>query len=49
VAAVDHRQKAAGTTRQPDEIEMNETYDAVARLAGIGFVLCGLVFVVRSR
>jgi preprotein translocase subunit Sss1 len=49
VAAVDRQQKASGMNRQPDEIEMNETYDAVARLAGIGFVLCGLVFVVRSR
>jgi preprotein translocase subunit Sss1 len=48
VAALDRRQKATGTTRRPDEVEMSETYYAVVRIAGIGFVLFGLVFVLRS-
>lgn len=48
VAALDRRQKAAGTARYPQEIEMGETYYAVIRFAGVAFTLFGLVFVVRS-
>ena len=48
VATVDRRQKAAGTTRRPDEIEMSETYHVVVRLAGVAFLLFGVVFTLRS-
>ena len=48
VAALDRRQKAAGTTRHPREIEMSETYYGLVRLAGIGFTIFGLVFILRS-
>jgi hypothetical protein len=48
VAAIDRRQKAAGTTRRPGDIEMGETYYAVVRMAGVGFTLFGLLFVVQS-
>ena len=48
VAAVDRRQKAAGTTRRSSEIEMSETYYAVIRIAGVGFTLFGLAFIARS-
>lgn len=48
VAAVDRRQKAAGTTRRPADVELNETYYAVVRTAGVGLALLGLVLVVRS-
>ena len=48
VAAVDRRQKAAGTTRQPEDVELSATYYTVVRLAGVAFALFGLVFVVRS-
>ncbi|WP_435320299.1 DUF6199 family natural product biosynthesis protein [Haloarchaeobius sp. TZWSO28] len=48
IAAIDRRQKAAGTTRSPDDVEMSETYYAVVRLAGVGFTLIGLLFIVRS-
>lgn len=48
VAAIDRRQKAAGTTRRASDIEMSETYYAFIRIAGIGFALFGFVFTVRS-
>lgn len=48
IAAIDRRQKATGTTRSPDEVEMSETYYVVIRLAGVGFALLGLLFLVRS-
>jgi len=48
IAAVDRRQKAAGTTRHPSDVEMNETYHVVVRVAGVGFVVFGLVFVLRG-
>lgn len=48
VAAVDRRQKAAGTTRSPADVEMNETYYAIIRLAGVAFAVFGLVFFLRS-
>jgi hypothetical protein len=48
VAAIDCRQKAAGTSRKPSDVEMSETYHVVVRIADIGFVLFGLLFVVRS-
>ena len=48
VAAVDRRQKAAGTTRRSSGIEMSKTYYTVIRLAGVGFTLFGLVFIARS-
>lgn len=48
VAALDRRQKAAGTTRRPSDVEMSDTYYAIVRVAGAGFVVFGLVFDVRS-
>ncbi|WP_458191014.1 hypothetical protein [Haladaptatus sp. NG-WS-4] len=48
VAAIDRRQKAAGTTRSPSDMEMSETYYGVVRLAGIGLTLFGLLFIVWS-
>lgn len=48
VASIDRRQKAAGTTRSPGDIEMSETYYGAVRLAGVGFTLFGLLFIVRS-
>lgn len=48
VAAIDRRQKAAGTTRSPRDVEMSETYYGLIRLAGIGVTLVGLLFIVRS-
>lgn len=48
VAAIDRRQKAAGTTRSPGDVKISETYYAVVRLAGIGFTLFGLLFIIRS-
>lgn len=48
VAAIDRRQKAAGTTRRPEDIEMGETYYAVVRVAGVGLTLFGFLFIVQS-
>lgn len=48
VATIDRRQKAAGTTRQPSDVEMSETYYAVVRIIGLGLVLFGLIFTLRS-
>jgi len=48
VAAADRRQKAAGTTRRPSDIETSETYYAVVRTAGIGLTLFELLFTLRS-
>ena len=48
VAAVDRRQKSAGTTRSPGDVEMSETYYGVVRAVGLGLLLLGLVFTVRS-
>lgn len=48
VALIDRRQKAAGTTRRPGTVEMSDTYYAVVRIVGSGFVLFGVVFLVRS-
>ena len=48
VAAIDRRRKASGTTGCPGAIEMGETYYAVVRMAGVGFTLSGLLFVVQS-
>lgn len=48
VAAIDRRQKAAGTTRSPQDIEMSESYYGIIRIAGIGFILFGLIFTVQS-
>lgn len=48
VAVVDRRQKAAGTTRQPGEIEMSESYYAVVRIVGVGLTIFGLIFTLRS-
>lgn len=48
VAAIDRRQKAAGTTRRLGDVEMSDTYYAVVRIAGVFFTLFGLVFIVRS-
>lgn len=48
VAMIDRRQKAAGTTRRPSEIEMSESYYAVVRLVGVGLALFGLIFTLRS-
>jgi hypothetical protein len=48
VAAIDRRQKATGTTRRPDEIEMTDTYYVVIRLFGAAFAFFGLVFILRT-
>ena len=48
VAVLDRRQKAAGTTRRPSEIEMSESYYVVVRTVGVGLTLFGLVFTLRS-
>ena len=48
VAAIDRRQKAAGTTRRPSDIETSETYYAFVRITGVGFTLFGFLFIVRS-
>ncbi len=48
MAALDRRQKAAGTTRDPDEVEMDPTYYVLIRLLGVGFTLFGLLFIIRS-
>lgn len=48
VAVIDRRQKAAGTTRHPSEIEMSGSYYAVVRIVGIGLTLFGLIFTLRS-
>lgn len=48
VAAIDRRQKAAGTTRRPSDIRMSETYYVVVRIAGVGLALFGLLFTLRS-
>ncbi|WP_436934274.1 DUF6199 family natural product biosynthesis protein [Halovenus marina] len=48
IAAIDRRQKAAGTTRSPADVELTETYHVVVRVVGILFVLFGIVFILRS-
>jgi hypothetical protein len=48
IAAVDRRQKAAGTTRSPSDVELSETYYAIVRIAGAGFALFGLLFILQS-
>jgi hypothetical protein len=48
VAAIDRRQKAAGTTRRPSEIEMSAGYYAVVQVAGIALLLFGVAFTLRS-
>lgn len=48
VAVIDRRQKTAGTTRRPGEIEMNESYYAVVRIVGVAMTLFGLIFTLRS-
>lgn len=48
VAVIDRRQKAAGTTRRPSEIELSESYYLVVRIVGIGLTLFGVMFTLRS-
>ncbi len=48
IAALHRRQKAAGTTTRPGDIEVSESFPAVVRLAGVAFALFGLFFVFRS-
>lgn len=48
VAAIDRRQKAAGTTRSPSEVEMSESYVAVVRIVGVGLTFFGLMFTLQS-
>lgn len=48
VAAIDRRQKAAGTTRRPSDVEMGDTYYAVVRIAGVFSTLFGLLFIIRN-
>lgn len=48
VAAVDRRQKAAGTTRRPSDVEMSETYYGVVQAGGIVFALFGAVLFLNS-
>lgn len=48
VAVIDRRQKAAGTTRRPSDIEMSESYDVVVRIVGVGLALFGLIFTLRT-
>lgn len=48
VAAIDRRQKAAGTTRNARDIEMTNFYYAVVRIVGFFFIVFGLVYTLRS-
>lgn len=48
VAMIDRRQKAAGTTRRPSDVELTDTYYAVVRVAGLGLALVGLIFLIQS-
>lgn len=48
VAAIDRRQKASGTTRRPEDIEMTDGYYSFIRVIGSLFVLFGVVFTLRS-
>lgn len=48
VAAVHRRQKAAGTTSRPSEIEVTGSWLALTRVTGVFFVLFGLYFASRS-
>lgn len=48
IAVVHRRQKAAGTTRKPRDIEVTESWLRVTQIAGVAFVLFGLLFTLRS-
>lgn len=48
VAAIDRRQKAAGTARRPEDVEMSDGYYALVRGVGTVLVLFGAVFTLRS-
>lgn len=48
MAAVHRRQKAAGTTNRPRDIEVTEGWIAFTRLAGLAFVLVGAVLTLGS-
>lgn len=48
IAAVHRRQKAAGTTQRPEEIEPSDGFYALTRISGLFFVLFGLVFTIQS-
>jgi len=48
VAMIDRRQKAAGTTRRPADVEMTEGHHSFLRLVGFIFVLFGVVFTLQG-
>lgn len=48
VAAVHRRQTAAGTTLDARAVDVTETWLAVTRITGLGFVLFGLYFTLGS-
>lgn len=48
VVAISRRQKAAGTNKNPRDIEMTDTHYGVTRIAGIAFLVFGLIFTLQS-
>lgn len=48
VAAVHRRQKAAGTTHQPQDIGVTASWITFTRISGLAFILFGFVFTLRS-
>lgn len=48
IAVIHRRQKAAGTTHQPDEIEATETWLGVTRIGGIVFILIGFLLTIQN-
>lgn len=46
--AIHRRQKAAGTTGRPDDVEPSRFWYVLNYLSGVCFVLFGLFFTVRS-
>lgn len=48
IAAIDRRQRAAGTTRRSRDVEMSEGYVAFVRVVGIIFALVGAALFVGS-
>lgn len=48
LAVVHRRQKAAGTTQRPEDIHVTDSWITVTRVAGIAFILFGLIFTFQS-
>jgi hypothetical protein len=48
VATLHRRQKAAGTTRRPEDIETTETWIEVTRLSGLAFIGFGVLLTIQS-